>query len=128
MNSRKTAAWSFDGRSARDALRVRDALLDRLAAERPLADMDAARIVVTELVGNVVRHAPGGSELRLQLDEEHPIVHVLDSGTGCSSAIACLPLDPLSEAGRGLFIVRALTHRLDLLDRRRGGCHVVAVL
>lgn len=123
-----TTTWVFDGRSVEEAFLARDAALAVLANERPLVDGHAARLVLTELLGNVVRHAPTTSELRLDIEGGHVTIHVIDNGKGCESAPAWLPNDPLSEGGRGLFIVRAFSRRFEMRNRGDGGCHMIADL
>jgi hypothetical protein len=56
-----------------------------------------------------------------------PVLHVLDNGPGFRH-ISILPPDLLSESGRGLFIVSALTHDFRVSKRAKGGSHARAVL
>jgi len=39
-----------------------------------------------------------------------------------------LPINPLSERGRGLFIVSSMTPEFNVTERPRGGSHARAVL
>lgn len=55
------------------------------------------------------------------------MLHVLDNGPGLRH-ISILPPDLLSESGRGLFIVSALTHDFRVSKAHAGGSHARAVL
>ena len=55
------------------------------------------------------------------------MLHVLDYGPGFRH-ISILPPDLLSESGRGLFIISALTHDFRVSKRANGGSHARAVL
>lgn len=70
--------------------------------------VDDVRLVVSELVGNGVRHA--GTELRLalHLDPTTFRVEVVDTAPG---RVAPDPPDPFAAHGRGLGIVERTCHR-----------------
>lgn len=90
--------------------------------------LDAAETVFGELLGNVVRYAPGPIEI--VFDWNHgaaPVLHVLDRGPGFAFTPK-LPLDVLSERGRGLFIVWSLAEDFNVTPRHDGGAHARAVL
>lgn len=75
------------------------------------SDFGAAELILAELVGNLVRHAPGRVKLRLQWDERYPTLHTFDHGGGFTNPVALpvtLPQNPFEGSGRGLFIVAAL--------------------
>lgn len=91
------------------------------------ADTDAAELAVAELLGNVVRHAPGPAWVSLSWATELPTLVVHDLGPGFDLA-GVLPADPLAESGRGLFIVSSLTPELTAAARAHGGARVSAVL
>jgi anti-sigma regulatory factor (Ser/Thr protein kinase) len=119
--------WTFDGRDARAASEVRRRLLAYLRTNGHRdADYASAELVVGELVGNVVRHAPGVAEVAIEWREETPTLHVLDRGPGYD----CCPDLPsgASESGRGLFLVSALAREFSLTRRPERGSHARAVL
>ncbi|MET7455714.1 ATP-binding protein [Streptomyces sp. NPDC005574] len=66
---------------------------------------DSARLVVSELVTNVVRHAPGPSRLRMTLRGDSAEIAVSDTGEGWPTF---LPRDPLRIGRHGLEIVTRL--------------------
>ncbi|WP_371667591.1 ATP-binding protein [Streptomyces sp. NBC_00289] len=78
-----------------------------LEARVDMADTfgDSARLVVSELVTNVVRHAPGPSRLRLTLTDDSVEIAVTDTGEGWPTF---LPRDPLRIGQHGLEIVTRL--------------------
>jgi anti-sigma regulatory factor (Ser/Thr protein kinase) len=90
-------------------------------------DVAVAEIVFGELVSNAVRYAPGPLEVIVDWSGPDPVLHVLDAGTGFRQ-ISIVPPDLLSESGRGLFIVSALTHDFRISKDPRGGNHARAVL
>jgi len=88
----------------------------RVAAELagrgvPREVVEDARVVVSELLGNALRHArPGRSgeiELRLTVDEDRIRLAVVDGGSATLPTLRTPP--ELSTTGRGLSIVRTLT-------------------
>ncbi len=119
--------WSFE---SRDALGAYDARQDLIAHLRARAtddsDIDAAILVFGELVGNVVRHAPGPIAILLEWQAGIAVLKVRDHGPGFELG-SHEPPEPLAESGRGLFIVRALTQQL-LVERRDPGIEAVAWL
>ena len=90
--------------------------------------LDAAEHVFGELLGNVVRFAPGPVEIELDWNNgAAPVLHVLDRGPGFTFTPK-LPTDLLSERGRGLYIVWALAADFNVTPRHDGGSHARAVL
>jgi len=79
----------------------------------PVSDFGGAELICGELIANAVRHAPGHVTVALDWASESPTVSVADEGAPFSIACA-LPAEPLSETGRGLFIVRSLARRVQL--------------
>ena len=120
--------WTFDvndADAAHDARReFGEALLARGAA---FEDVYAAEVVFGELIGNVVRYAPGPIEVTVDWSASAPVLHVLDRGPGFRH-MAILPADLYSENGRGLFLVSALTQDFHVAKRPTGGSHARAVL
>lgn len=82
------------------------------------ADVDAARLLVSELVTNVIRHTPTGEgELRLLLGEQTLRVEVEDRGPGIPSSP--LPPDPELGGRFGLNLIERLAHTWGV---RNGNC------
>jgi anti-sigma regulatory factor (Ser/Thr protein kinase) len=93
-----------------------DHALIGLGCTRALHD---AAIVLTELLANGLQHGRPPVALRVEVDSQRRVtVEVRDTGLrGKASSVvtASLPDDPLSEAGRGLWIVTALADKFELL-------------
>lgn len=86
-----------------------------------------AEVAVSELIGNVARHAGGPAWVSLSWVGRHPELTVYDLGPGFVLDIG-LPDDNLAEGGRGLFIVSHLVDALSAAARRGGGTAVSARL
>ncbi|MBV9439395.1 MAG: ATP-binding protein, partial [Candidatus Eremiobacteraeota bacterium] len=87
--------WSFRADDALDALRMRQVVRSFLEAEGDPthSDLAGAVLVFGELVGNVVRHAPGQISVRIDWrDGEAPRLTVEDSGPGLRD-VPSLPPD-----------------------------------
>jgi len=122
------ARWLFDARDADDASRVRREFIDRLRVYRPQPDaLYASELIFGELIGNVVRHTPGGAEIVLDTSDAYPVLHVIDEGSGFRHS-ARLPADPMSERGRGLFLIRSTAREFTVTARPGGGSHAIATL
>lgn len=123
----RTDGWSFVAENAQAANDARadfvHYLKGRVADESAVA---AAELVFGELVGNVVRHARGAIDVRLDWGDA-PTLHVIDRGPAFGD-IDALPEDPLSEGGRGLFIARTLSAGINVERVGGYGNHVVARL
>lgn len=121
-------AWSFTAENAQAANDARGDfvryLKSRVQDESAVA---AAELVFGELVGNVVRHARGAIDVRLEWRGAFPMLHVIDRGASFARARA-LPDDPFSEGGRGLFIAEQLSARLAVEHVSGYGNHVIAEL
>jgi PAS domain S-box-containing protein len=101
--------WSFDAENAKAAQDARGEFVEYLRKNAQDAEqVKIAELVFGELVGNVVRHAPGAIDIDLEWLNGSPTLHVLDRGAAFNPP-ANLPQDLLSESGRGLFIVRRLS-------------------
>lgn len=124
----KRTRWAFDAENAEAAKEARTqfvaALKERAGAD---SDFNAAELVFGELIGNVVRHAPGPIDVQVDWTGENPVLHVVDRGKGFIRDPA-LPVDPLSESGRGLYIISQLTHGLTIERIPGYGNHVAVEL
>jgi anti-sigma regulatory factor (Ser/Thr protein kinase) len=121
---------SFETFDASAVLRARaEVVATLLAAGATQAEAGDAETVFGELVGNVVRHAPGICEIALDRAGPMPVLNVLDRGRGRGvTHTAMLRADAFAESGRGLFIARALALEFNAFPRAGGGTHVRAVL
>ena len=81
-----------------------------------------AELVLSELVGNLVRHAPGPATFVLDTHHGRVVLHVLDDGPGYRF-LSRLPTDTLSERGRSLFLISALAEAFHVTMRPGGGSH-----
>ena len=124
----RDARWSFaahDQRAATEARQGMVLVLDDCGATE--AEKTIAELVFSELLGNAVRHGGEDVEFALDFSGDAPVLHALDRGPGFTYNPR-LPIDLLSDAGRGLFIISSLTHQLSVSRRKDGGSHARAVL
>lgn len=91
------------------------------------ANVAACEVIFGELIGNVLRYAPGPLGLALSRDAEGVWLHVMDEGPGFE-AIPDLPEDMWAESGRGLFLVHALARRVVIRRLYRNGSYVKVLL
>ena len=128
-NGEGARRWIFDSKDFRRAHAARRSFVEALRdAGLRRKQLDAAELVFGELLGNVVRFAPGPVEIVLNwAHAAAPVLHVLDRGPGFTFAPK-LPLDLLSERGRGLYIVWSLAEDCNVTLRHDGGAHARAVL
>jgi anti-sigma regulatory factor (Ser/Thr protein kinase) len=102
--------WRFGAEDALQAESARQRLTVWLA-ERTRVETAAAEIICGELIGNVVRHAPGRIDIDVACSGERVRIYVQSSGNPVVLK-ARLPQSILSESGRGLFIIESLGSRL----------------
>jgi PAS domain S-box-containing protein len=120
--------WPIDARDAGATGAARQALMARLAARASSSEaLHACELILAELVGNVVRHTPGPAEIVLDLSLRYAVLHVVDGGSGFRH-IARLPADPMSELGRGLFLINALARDFTVMAHAGGGSHAIVTL
>lgn len=119
--------WSFDAVNASAAQDARSDFVAYLSAQMLDGDLEAAEIIFGELIGNVVRHAPGPIDVHLDWSGSYPVLHVTDRGRGFTRKPA-LPDDPMHESGRGLYIVDALARSLRVERVPKYGTHVAVEL
>jgi anti-sigma regulatory factor (Ser/Thr protein kinase) len=128
LSFESTKRWSFDAENARAAQDARAEFVHYLRSQiNDGFSISAAELVFGELIGNVVRHAPGAIDIDLDWSQEHPVLHVIDRGPAFEPGSA-LPSDLLSESGRGLYIVRRLASNLKVEHVPGYGNHVTAEL
>jgi len=120
--------WTFDSSDRLAARRAQAAMINTLIAVGAVeTEVRDAELINAELIGNVVRHAPGRVDVVLETSGALPVLSVLDRGPGFAFTPHAVP-DTLDESGRGLFIARSLGADLNATRRPGGGCHVRVVL
>ena len=91
------------------------------------SDLDAAEVVVGELVANAVRHGAPPFGICVDWQDDPPVFCIVDRGRGMRPIYPAPDLN--SEGGRGLLLVRALAHHLVISSHdQRPGTRVVASL
>jgi anti-sigma regulatory factor (Ser/Thr protein kinase) len=122
--------WSYVGDRAGDVVRVRHDVRRFLEsqADPERSDVDAAELVVGELIANAVRHGAPPFGVCIDWHDDPPVLCVVDRGRGIRPLYPAP--DPQSERGRGLLLVRALAGDLvlDAGPENRDGTRVVVVL
>jgi anti-sigma regulatory factor (Ser/Thr protein kinase) len=122
----ETAAWGFSSERAENALDSRNdfvAALHRHTA--PPVDEFVAKLIYTELVSNVIRHAPGPIRILLERDGAEHWLHVFDRGAPFEWRPE-LPGDPYGEGGRGLFLISRYSQEV-VIERPSAGGNLVRI-
>lgn len=88
---------------------------------------DDARLVVSELVTNAVRHARSAATVSVWVTGDAVTVRVVDDGTGLHDPAAALRPPRLPHRGAGLWLCHHLADRFSIHDRPIGGCEARAV-
>jgi len=122
--------WSYVGARAEETSRVRRDVRAFLETEADAkrSDLDAAELVVGELIANAVIHGAPPFGICIDWHDDPPILCVVDRGPGMRPLYPAP--DPQSEGGRGLLLVRALAGDVvvDAADGERSGTRVVVAL
>jgi anti-sigma regulatory factor (Ser/Thr protein kinase) len=119
------SAWTLYVDDARNAVGARSHFVEFLRSiESEDGFIDTAELIFGELLGNVVRHAPGPVEIAVDLHEDAMVLHVTDSGPVLGPIARPLPADVLSERGRGLFIVGQLASEVRVEYVGEHGNHI----
>jgi serine phosphatase RsbU (regulator of sigma subunit)/anti-sigma regulatory factor (Ser/Thr protein kinase) len=103
--------WGFDVGDSSAAYVIKRDLLRSIAktSEARERELNACEVILSELIGNAVRHAPGPLSLSLSVEGEDLFLHMIDEGPGFDLNPR-LPDDLWSEGGRGLFLIAELSH------------------
>ena len=118
-------AWTFSADDARAAVDARGQFVEYLHGVYFDDEfVDRAELVFGELLGNVVRHAPGPVEVSFERRNGAAVLHLIDSGTPFSLVETHLPDDAFSDFGRGLFIVQHLASDLCVEHVPNCGNHI----
>ncbi|HET6276364.1 MAG TPA: ATP-binding protein [Candidatus Cybelea sp.] len=75
-------------------------------------DEEAAKIIFTELVANAALHAPGAIDITVTCADNSISLQVKDSGSAFEWNPRLPP--PISESGRGVFIVSRFAESVDV--------------
>jgi len=120
----RAISWSFDAENAKAGWDSRGAFMEQLHREATDdSDFGAAEIIFGELIGNVVRHAPGPIDLTLEWKDGRAVLHVLDRGIGFEYAPpSCV--DVMLESGRGLWLIGQFGSHLAVERLPHFGTHV----
>jgi anti-sigma regulatory factor (Ser/Thr protein kinase) len=121
--------WSF---TSEDALAAYQARSDLIAYLRQRADEESdlagAELIFGELVGNVVRHAPGPIAVDLVWQDGVAVLRIRDFGEGFDWHEPALPQNIMAEGGRGLFLVHMLARALAIEQLPDSGMQATAHL
>ena len=121
-------SWDFNSSDADAAQRARRQVVEyvrRNASGKP--DLFAVESIIGELIANTVDHAPGPVHIDIDWTAASPTLSVHDKGIPFEHDDS-KPPDPMSEVGRGLFIVHALGSGLRVLRNNTGGKALSVVL
>ena len=99
-----------DARETVDSRRAIRRFLALAADDR--SDLDAAELIVGELVANVVRYAPGAVGIHVSWEGDEAILVVADLGPGIPP-LRVVP-DPIASSGRGLWLIQALARGVEI--------------
>lgn len=124
------AGWTFMSDDAASAGSARTEFLAQLQSRHVAPTvLTNAELVFGELVGNVVKHAPGKLEIELfWTPQGGPVLIVRDRGPSFDLANVELPVDDLAEGGRGFFLINSLGSRPLVVRRSNGGTQVTVAL
>lgn len=106
-----TVVWQYAAEHAVDALEARLAFVEAFRGTSLPCDDIGAEIVFSELVSNVVKHAPGPIVISFEASADRAYLRVYDRGPGFRLHPA-IPLDLYAESGRGLFLAREFCSEL----------------
>ena len=125
---RAKGRWAFDVADSAAAYAIkRDFVAAVMNEYGGAADINACEVIFSELVGNVLRYAPGRLSLGLSSDRRGLWLHVMDEGPGFDGP-PTLPKDLWSESGRGLFLVKTLAADVSIRRLPGYGTHVEVLL
>jgi anti-sigma regulatory factor (Ser/Thr protein kinase) len=123
------AEWSFDTHDGQAARRARREFAQRVAGRfGDAVDAGVAELVLGELIGNVVRYAPGIAHVEADFDDGGVTIAVRDTGRGFAAPESAQEISPLSESGRGLAIIARLAETVEIDCAATDGCCVRARL
>jgi anti-sigma regulatory factor (Ser/Thr protein kinase) len=115
FGSPKDRHWRFDiGDTAVAYAFQREVIaLATSAGVGPGSDLNACQVILSELIANAVRHAPGPLSLAISIQNDGVWLHLIDEGPGFELR-SVLPDDVWAESGRGLFLISALARSVEV--------------
>ena len=118
--------WRFTSSDRRTAVLIRHQIGDLVARWTGREDTRfGSELAFGELIGNTVRHAPGAVRVLASTDGDGVAYLVVeDSGGGFTPNDRAI--DPYTETGRGLGIVRAVADAIAIEPTALGGTRVTA--
>ena len=121
--------WYLDGSRPDAVADLRHEIVDYLRRHAaPGSDVGGAELAVSELLANVVQHAPGSAWAQVDWSGEQALLTVHDLGRGFEP-VAELPADLLQPGGgRGLFVVSNVSGWMSVAAKRAGGSRVTVAL
>ncbi len=121
--------WQFAAADARSAYTLRGEYLKSLQQVCNASDDDLSEcgLIFAELIGNVVRHAPGALSFSLEQRDGDIILHVIDKGPGFEYAPS-LPANVWAESGRGLYLISRLARDVKVERLPGMGSHIAVTL
>ncbi|MEA2664169.1 MAG: hypothetical protein QOI11_1113 [Candidatus Eremiobacteraeota bacterium] len=121
--------WMVEVEEPVAALDLRGAFLNYLFRyATPESDLFGAELIFGELLGNVVRYAPGRVAFHLDWHGLRPTLLVVDEGDGFRGAPGGGLSDLEAESGRGLALVRAFAVEMLIGNRPHHGAYVSVIL
>ncbi|TXJ79128.1 ATP-binding protein [Streptomyces lavendulae] len=108
---RYSMAWDATHTSITDARRAVRVLLDEAGHHPDQRPSQDAQLVVSELVTNAIRHAPGPGALTLELTSDATLLRITVRDSSSRPPVLPTP-DPGRPGGHGLRLVTLLCDRL----------------
>jgi len=107
--------WRFDVDDPAAAYALKHELVEKLKGLSKMTreEDDDCQMIFSELIGNAVRHAPGGLSVSVSREGSNLELHIIDDGPGFNTDPA-LPDDIWAESGRGLFLIKELAEKLTI--------------
>ena len=107
--------------------------LERHAVPGSAEQIADAELIVSEAVGNAIRHTGGPVWVSLAWSTEQPVLRVYDIGAGFDTGTTAAevdddPDDVMADSGRGLMIIQALAPEVSASLRANAGMVVSATL
>ncbi|MFF8731939.1 ATP-binding protein [Streptomyces sp. NPDC015171] len=124
---RYTTTWTTTDTPTAAARHAVRALLDEAGHPPDGRPGQDAQLVVSELVTNAVRHAPGPGRLILDVTPDRTLLRITVSDSSPGHRPEPRPHDPRRLGGHGLYLVQQLCGRLNVTTTSTGK-HVTARL
>lgn len=109
LNAELDKTWRFACSDARMAHDHRHVLLDHIRAIAAFGEqLFDSELAIGEAIANSVEHAVGPLDVTINWIAKNPVLTFQNRGAAFTFKGAPLPIDPMSEGGRGLFLIHAL--------------------